>query len=115
MLQVAKTRDVYDKLWQSEIKKPLDFENGRYDAISAIGVIGVGAAPVNLLYDMLKKLKSGGLAVFSFNDHTLEDPEYECAVMNHTDCGAYELLFREYGPHLPGKNMKSNVYVLRKR
>lgn len=115
MLKVAKTRGIYNRLWQSDLDNPFPFEDGTYDAISAIGVIGVGAAPVMLLYDLFAKLKSGGLTVFSFNDHTLENPAFECCVMNHTDCGAFELLFKENGPHLPGKNMNSNVYVMRKR
>lgn len=115
MLKVAKTRNVYDRLTQSDLENPFPFEEGAYDAITAIGVIGAGAAPVDLLYGLLKKLKSGGLTVFSLNDVTLEDPQYECCIMNHTDCGAYELLFKKHGPHLPGKNMNSTVYVMRKR
>ncbi len=115
MLKVAETRNVYDCLWQSSTDNPFPFKDGTYDVITAIGVISIGAAPIDLLYALLKKLNSGGMAVFSFNDHTLAVPEYECAVMNHTDCGAFELLFKEHGPHLPGKGMKSNVYVMRKR
>lgn len=115
MLEVAKTRNVYDKLWQSTLDDPFPFEDGTYDAISAIGVIGAGAAPVTLLYAMLAKLDSGGFAVFSFNDHTLNDPAFECCVMNHADCGTFQLLFKEHGPHLPGAGMESTVYVMRKR
>jgi predicted TPR repeat methyltransferase len=115
MLAVAKTRGIYDRLWESTIKNPFPFEDGTYDAITAIGVISTGAAPVTLLYALLAKLKSGGLTVFSFNDHTLKDPEFECCVMNHIDCGAFELLFKEHGAHLPGKGMNATVYVMRKR
>jgi predicted TPR repeat methyltransferase len=115
MLKVAKTRGVYDRLWHSCVDDPFPFEDGTYDAITAVGVISVGGAPADLLYAMLKKLNSGGFAVFSFNDHTLNVAEYKCAVMAHTDCGAFELLLKEHGPHLPGKDMKSTVYVMRKR
>jgi predicted TPR repeat methyltransferase len=115
MLKVAETRGVYDKLWLSDAKNPFPFEDGTYDAITAIGVIGAGAAPIELLYSICKKLKSGGFIVLSLNDHALSDPAFEGAIMNHTDCGTYELLFKEHGPHLPGQNIKSNVYVMRKR
>lgn len=115
MLEIAKTRNVYDHLWQSTVKDPFPFEDGTYDAVCAIGVIGTGGAPVTLLYAALKKLQSGGLAVFSFNDHTLQDPDFECCVMNHTDCGAFQLLFKEHGAHLPGKGMNATVYVMRKQ
>lgn len=115
MLKAAKTRNIYDKLTQVTPDNPFPFESGAYDAISAVGVIGMGAAPVELLYTLFQNLESGGMAVFSFNDHTLADPAFECCVMNHMDCGAFELLFKEHGPHLPGQNIKSTVYVMRKR
>jgi predicted TPR repeat methyltransferase len=115
MLEVAKTRGIYNRLWQTTTEDPLQFQDGLYDAISAIGVIGSGAAPVTLLYELFKKIGQGGLIVFSFNDHTLKDPAFECCVMNHTDCGAFELLFKEHGPHLPKKGIGANVYVMRKR
>ena len=63
---------------------------------------------------ILGTLDPGGLFVFSLNDHTLQDPDYEARIVEHTDSGAARLLFREYGDHLPGINMKSNVYVLEK-
>lgn len=115
MLEIAKVREIYRQLWRSDLNDPFPFDTGMYDVIAAIGVIGSGAAPVEVFYDMMKKLGSGGFAVFSFNDHTLTHPEFEAAAANHIDTGAFELLLKEYGPHLPGKNMHSNVYVMRKQ
>lgn len=115
MLEVAKTRGIYKRLWQSTLKDPLAFQDGLYDAITAIGVIGTGAAPVTLLYQLFEKLGRNGLIVFSFNDHTLKDPAFECCVMNHTDCGAFELLFKEHGAHFIKKGLGANIYVMRKR
>jgi len=114
MLKVAKTRDIYKKLWLSDVDDPFPFENGTYDAISAIGVIGAGAAPIEVFYTALKKLGSGGLFVFSFNDHTLEDPSFEDAIEQQIKDENFELLFKEYGDHLPGRNIKANVYVMKK-
>lgn len=87
---------------------------GAYTAIAAIGVIGSGAAPVDVLDMLMKALDSGGRLVFSYNDHTLEDPVFEARVAEWTDCGAARLLFKEYGDHLPVRGMKSNVYILEK-
>lgn len=114
MLEIAKTRDVYQHLWLSEIENPFPFETGKYAAITAIGVIGAGAAPLSVFHQTISKLASGGLFVFSFNDHTLEDPRYEAAMNTEIKNHQFELLFKEYGDHLPGRDVKSNVYVLRK-
>ena len=59
-------------------------------------------------------LPKGGKLVFSFNDHTLQDPVNEAGVNEWTDCGAARLLFRQSGDHLPGLGLNSNVYILEK-
>jgi hypothetical protein len=63
---------------------------------------------------LMHALDSDGRLVFSFNDHTLQDPIHEARISEWTDCGAARLLFRERGDHLPGLDMKSNVYILEK-
>ena len=52
--------------------------------------------------------------MFSFNDHALEDPANEAGLNEWLDCGAAHLLFKEYGAHLPGIDLNSNVYVVEK-
>ena len=56
----------------------------------------------------------GALFAFSFNDHTLEDPDFEERVDTAIADGEANLLSREYGPHLPGLDMGAIVYVLEK-
>jgi hypothetical protein len=55
-----------------------------------------------------------GLLVLSLNDHALADPCNAARINEWTDCGAARLLFCEHGPHLPGIDLKSNVYVFEK-
>ncbi len=114
MLKVAKTRGIYDRLWLSDLDDPFPFKPGTYDAISAIGVIGAGAAPIEVFYSVLKKLDKDGLFVFSFNDHTLEDSSFEAAINQQIKNNNFELLLKKYGDHLPGRNIKANVYVMKK-
>ncbi len=111
MIAQAKTKAVYRTLETIQADEPLP---EGYTAISAIGVIGLGGAPLNVLDRMIAALPSGGLAVFSFNDHTLSDPSYEGRVDRLIADGIVRERFREYGEHLPKKNMKSTVYVIEK-
>ncbi|MGJ8545357.1 MAG: class I SAM-dependent DNA methyltransferase [Sulfitobacter sp.] len=115
MLAEARKKKIYRNLVQAEEGMPLPHEPGDYAAISAIGVIGVGAGPAALFDQLMQGLGSGGKFVFSFNDHTLEDPMFEARIMEWTDCGAAVLLHREHGEHLPGIDMKSTVYVIEKK
>ena len=112
MLAQAKAKGVYREL--SQVSGDSEIAQGTHTAIAAIGVIGSGAAPVSVLDMLMATLPKGGKLVFSFNDHTLEDPVHEARVADWTDSGKAQLLFKEHGAHLPGLNMKSNVYVLEK-
>ncbi len=114
MLEKAKNKRLYRSLSQIDGKAGVRHRPGDYTAIAAIGVIGAGAAPVSVLHNLMHGLAKGGKLVFSFNDHALEEPSFEAGLNEWLDCGAAALLFKEYGPHLPGINLKANVYVVEK-
>ena len=114
MLNVAESKQLYRTLTQIEADADVPGTPGDYAAIAAIGVIGAGAAPISLFDTLMNGLASGGFLVFSFNDHALAERENEGKLNDWLDCGAARLLLREYGPHLPGIDMKSNAYVIEK-
>lgn len=114
MLVEAKAKGIYRQLIQVEADAPPPIAQGAYPIVTAIGVIGAGAAPLALFDTLMETLDRGGLFAFSFNDHTLEDPAYEARLNEWLDPGAARLRFREYGAHLPGRDMKSVVYVVEK-
>ena len=115
MLKAAKAREgLYQNLWEADLNDPFPFEPGTYQSMSAMGVLATSHAPAGTIDQILAALDVGGLFVFSLNDHTLLDPDYEARIFENVDTGMARLLFREYGDHLPGINMKSNVYVLEK-
>lgn len=116
MLEQARAKEgLYQDLWQATVEDPFPFDTGHYDAVTAMGVISEGLAPPETIDRVMEKLLPGGLFAFSLNDHALQNPQFEARVAESLDCGTAELLFKEYGEHLPGINMKSNVYVMRKR
>lgn len=114
MLRRADVTGTYRKLDVIEPNADLPNPKGTYANIAAIGVIGAGAAPISVFHLLMQALPKDGKLVFSLNDHALADPTNEGAICEWTDMGAARLLFKEYGDHLPGINMKSNVYVIEK-
>ena len=112
MLDGARARGIYRNVWLSKAGASLDVSKGSYDVIAAIGVIGHGAAPVSFFFDIVKAMRKNSFFVFSFNDHTLEDPRFEAALSHTVDYGGYNLMFRENGPHFPKRGINSKVYVL---
>ena len=114
MLEQARKKGIYRNLLELEVDAPLPFAPGAYAAISAIGVIGPGAAPITLFDTLMHGLEKGGKLLFSLNEKALEDRGALGMIHEWTDCGAAILLFAEEGPHLPGIDMKSTVYLIEK-
>ncbi len=115
MMDVARSRNVYRNLTTVEVGQPLPFSKGSYRHIAAVGVISVGAAPVSLMDELIGLLEAGGTLTFSYNDHTLDSPEYVGRIREYVDTSSVDLLFKEHGAHLPGIDMMSTVFVIQKR
>lgn len=114
MVEQAKSKGFYRALSLGDLADPFPFETGAYATISAVGVISPGHAPASTLPAILGKLAPGGLFTFSLNDHALEEESFMQEINAVLQAGQSETLFEEYGTHLPGINLKSTVYVLKR-
>ena len=87
-----------------------------YAAVTACGVISLGAAPADTLAGLLSRMRSGTLLAFSFNDATLVSPPYMTALAEVQTAGLARLLWAQYGPHLPEKEgaRGSTVHILQR-
>ena len=115
MLDVARVAGLYRDTWVTDIEDPFPFALGTYDAISAVGVIGLGAAPASLLRLSLEALATGGHMVFSYNEHALKVPEFTDSLTDVVSSGLAEQEFTEHGIHIKGLGSMSTVFVLRRR
>ena len=114
MLEVAAQKKIYRRLEVFAPETGPDVKLGAYNIIAAVGVIGAGAAPLAVLDQIMALLAPKGLLVFSFNDHTLEDPAYDVRVKNYVKQGQAALHLKDYGDHLPKQKINSNIYILEK-
>ena len=114
MIDLAGKKGAYRALSMLDINDEAPVPVGAYRVIAAIGVIGTGAAPAITFDRLMRALPKRGILGLSLNDHALADPAYEGAMNQWLDCGAACLLFKKYGAHLPGLNLKSNVYIIEK-
>ena len=114
MLEVAAQKKIYRRLEVFAPESGPNVKLGAYQIIAAVGVIGAGAAPLAVLNKILALLAPKGLLVFSFNDHTLEDPAYDGLVEDYVKQGQAVLHLKEYGDHLPKQKINSNIYILEK-
>ena len=115
MLDKARTKGVYRELWRMSADRPLDTGGRHYRAITAVGAIGAGAAPVESIDAAIDNLEPGGIFVVSLNDHTLEDPQFEQRLKRAIADGRVDKLMAEDGPHLPAIGLGARVWAVRRR
>ena len=115
MLEKAKNTDVYQKLFLADINQKLNIEAESYDAVSAVGVLAFAHIRTEALRQMLETKKSEGLLVIGLNEHYWEGDSVDEKIRSLVEEGEVELLFEEYGEHLPGADIGGWVAVLRKK
>ncbi len=81
MLRVARHKRAYRELHRMILGNPLDFEDGKFAATFAVGVITVGHAPVDALDELIRVTRSGGYLIFSIR----VDREPETGYLNKLD------------------------------
>ena len=114
MVMLAEEKSIYKNLKVFDPSTEIPIHSNQYKIITAIGVIGAGAAPLQVFDSLFALLPQNGLFAFSFNDHTLSDPIYEQKVNNCLSGGCAIILHKSYGNHLPKAKLKSNIYILKK-
>jgi len=114
MLEKAREKEIYRNLALADLSQPLEMEPGVYQNAAAIGCVSPEYMPATVLDQVLSKLPSGGCFVFSVNDHAAKDGAIRGRINDLVDTMSAELLFGEYGDHLPEIGMGATVYVLRK-
>ena len=114
MVNLAEKKSIYKNLRVFDPSSKIPVHPDQYKIITAIGVIGAGAAPLQIFDSLFALLPPNGLFAFSFNDYTLSDPNYEKKVKQCLSSGKASILHKSYGNHLPKANLKSNIYILKK-
>lgn len=114
MLEAAKDKGVYRQLRQAEPGAGPDHAEGEYAAVTAVGVIGVGAAPLSTIDALMARLAPGGFLVLSFNDRALANPAHEAKLQEWAASPKARMVFEEHGPHIPGIGNGAKVYVIEK-
>ena len=116
MLAKAETRGVYRSLTIADLSRPLDsIADETYQNAAAIGVLNPSLMPPTVIDEALGKLPSGGCFVLSLNDHALSEGSMQTRLLELTEHGIADLVFKEHGDHIPAIELRSTVFVLRKR
>ena len=105
---------IYRQLTCVTSDDPFPFPEGAFQVITAMGVIADQHAPPRSIGQLLNKLHTGGLLIFSLNNHTLENPAYLQACHDAVTEGIAIILEDHDGPHMVKLGMTSKIMVLQK-
>lgn len=114
MIGLAGEKGVYRTLTLLDLDAPAPpFATASYAIVTAVGVIGPGAAPRHLFEQLLEIVAPGGLFAVTFNDYALENPDYQAMIEAAVADGRAAIELAQRGRHLPGVDVQSTVYVFR--
>lgn len=113
MLRRAREKGVYRDLTEGVSGEAPDLSG--YAAVTATGVVSLGAAPPETLATLLDAMVPGALLVFSYNESTLRERAF-LAALTDAQAEGHTLLWAQHGPHLPDHEGArwATVYVLRR-
>lgn len=114
MLRLAELKEIYTELHLADLADPFEFVKSSLATVTAVGVMAPGHAQPDLIPQVMKLLRDGGLFGFSLNDHTLEDRGYFDQINRLIKRREVRVRWQEYGDHLPGIGLNSMIVVLQR-
>jgi len=76
MLEVARQKNIYRKLWRMTLGERLSFANDMFDAVIGVGVFSTGHAPAHAFDELVRITKCGGYIVFSLKTDVYEHEDF---------------------------------------
>lgn len=118
MLETSRARGVYGTLERMMLGEPLGFEDGRFAAAIAIGVLTIGHAPPASLDELVRVTRKGGVVIFSLPEPAYEEGGFKEKMAALDEAGAWQRVeeTRPYRvlPHSATEGqMLSRIHVFR--
>jgi len=97
MLDIAKSKKIYDELHCMALGQPLNFPDETFSATYSVGTITPKHAPASSFEELIRVTKKEGLLIFSLRSDAGQEPEYPAALKHHTQTGHWQSLYATEG------------------
>ena len=94
MLEVARQKNIYGKLWQMTLGERLSFASDTFDAVIGVGVFSTGHAPVHAFDELVRITRGGGHIVFSLKTDVYEQDGFGQYLADLEAAGNWRLVER---------------------
>ena len=110
MLDIARTREVYDHLVCAAIGDSLDHADGHFRVVASAGAFGVHHAPASGLEELVRITQPGGHLVITVRGIGMEDGGFPQEIKRLEDTGRWRKL-EEHGPFFAFRNEADSLYM----
>ncbi|HMB16765.1 MAG TPA: class I SAM-dependent methyltransferase [Pelovirga sp.] len=77
MLNKAREKVLYRKLYQADLTAPLDFADGEFDAIISVGTFTCGHVGPEAFNELIRVTRPGGYLCFAVREQAWEEDDYQ--------------------------------------
>jgi ubiquinone/menaquinone biosynthesis C-methylase UbiE len=113
MLEVAKNTAVYDDLRAADLTKTLEFDEGKFDALTCCGMFTHGHLGPEPLEEFVRVVKDGGVVVATVLESFWKEKGFEDVVERLVDAKKVEIVEKDVHDYRKGAG-GGRVLVLRK-
>ena len=115
MLNISKRKNIYRRLFQADMNRPLDIETDCYDAVVCSGSFSYGHVEPKALNELVRITKPGGFVCFTIREGAYEDCGYRDRMMTLEQEKAWERISLRDAAYLKqaGVDCKMCLYRVR--
>lgn len=111
MLEQAEGTGAYRGLFAADVNEPLEFDDGAYDAVAAMGVFSFFHVKANALDEMLRIIVPGGHLIIGVNDPFYDEGSLVAKLGELETAGSLSIVEKLHGPHMPASGVEGWVIV----
>jgi predicted TPR repeat methyltransferase len=115
MLDQERQTGVYRSLFQADVNERLDFDDGEYDVVTAMGIFSFGHVYATALDALCRILRPSGHLIIGINDPFYEEGSVVAKLAELEQVGTLQIVQREHGPHMTASDVHGWVIVATKR
>jgi predicted TPR repeat methyltransferase len=101
-VDTARSRGVYDEVVALDLNAPLDFADGRFRAVTSIGVFTYLTDSAATMSELLRIVEPSGFVVFTQRTDLWAERDFDLLVSSFVDAGRCAATVSAPSPYLPG-------------
>jgi predicted TPR repeat methyltransferase len=115
MLDIARKKNVYQKLEPADLSKTIQIPDNSYDAVVCVGTLTGGhVGPTPALSEFVRVVKRDGIVVATIKDSGWASDGYEAEVQRMKDARSAQVVSADLVPYRQAQGVDARLLIMRK-